>query len=395
MDRRRFLRMAVVRGAAGLSASEAMSAVFAQARSAQVPPAQPHAAQVHAPATPSRTRHIERFAKRLDLIRQSLDVPGMSVAVLHKQAVLLARGFGVADVAARTRATESTPYPIASVTKTFATAVIMKLVEQGKLDLDEPVSSYDHDYAQWCASLKTLNGAASVRGYSCDTARITLRHHLTHTAQGTPGANFEYNAFLFGRLTAVIDAVSPRGYQRSLEEDILDPLGMKDTALGTKDSNKPAVVARMAKPYRLDADGNLSESGAGRSFDRISASSGIISTVADLARYDVGIDHDLVYSPQAKQQVWTPAVTRSGAALPYGLGWFVQGEPGGKGQFVWHYGQYPSAFSSLLFKVPDRHLTFIFLACTERASSVFSLGNGDPLRSAFVSAFVDEFAGYS
>src|SRR5215470_2500457 len=72
--------------------------------------------------TDSMTRDIERFEKRLDLIRQSLDIPGMSVAVLHKQTVILARGFGVTDIAKGTAATENTPYHIASLTKTFAAA---------------------------------------------------------------------------------------------------------------------------------------------------------------------------------------------------------------------------------------------------------------------------------
>jgi len=45
-----------------------------------------------------------------------------------------------------------------------------------------------------------------------------------------------------------------------------------------------------------------------------------------------------------------------------------------------------------LFKVPNRLLTLILLACGERASSVFALGGGDPLRSAFATAFLDEFA---
>jgi hypothetical protein len=61
----------------------------------------------------------------------------------------------------------------------------------------------------------------------------------------------------------------------------------------------------------------------------------------------------------------------------------------------WHYGWYRDAFSSLLLKVPDQRLTFILLACTDRASSVFWLGDGDPLRSAFASAFLDSFAHWS
>ena len=312
--------------------------------------------------------------------------------MLHKQAVILARGFGLVDVAAGTRATENTPYPIASITKTFAAAIIMKLVDEGKLDLDEPISKYDPSYAQWCASLKSVSKSLA-KSYNSATERITLRHHLSHTSQGTPGTSFEYSSVLFAHLTAVIDAVSPKGYVRSVEQDILEPLQMKETALGTKDPNKQAVVARMAKPYRLDPDGKLEEStGAGRSFDRITTASGIISTAMDLAKYDIGIDRDAVYSSQAKQKIWTATVSPTGQKFPYGLGWFVQGTPEASGEMVWHYGQYPAAFSSLLFKLPSRELTLILLACSERASSVFALGNGDPLRSAFVTAFLDEFA---
>jgi CubicO group peptidase (beta-lactamase class C family) len=123
--------------------------------------------------------------------------------------------------------------------------------------------------------------------------------------------------------------------------------------------------------------------------DYISAASGLISTVMDLAKYDVAIDRDMVYSPGAKQQIWTAAKSPTGQRFPYGLGWFVW-EPFTR--FIWHYGWYTDAFSSLLFKIPDRELTLILLACTDRASSVFWLGNGDPLRSAFVTAFLDSSA---
>jgi CubicO group peptidase (beta-lactamase class C family) len=335
--------------------------------------------------------NVERFERRIDLIRQSLDIPGMSVAVVHKQAVVLARGFGVVDVAKGIEATENTPYPVASLTKTFASAVIMRLVEGGKLDLDEKFSTYDPDYAQWCARLKTLSTPLA-KNYNCGSARITVRHHLTHTAQGEPGTNYEYNGVLFARLSNVVDALSPKGYARSIEDDILTPLGMNDTALGAADPKKAGVISRMAKPYRLDRDWALVESDSfSPPFSSVNASVGIISTVLDLARYDVAIDRDIVYSPQAKQQVWTAGISPTGRRLPYGLGWFVFNVPGSDARYPWHYGWYGGAFSSLLFKMPDRELTLILLACTDRASSVFWPGNGDPLRSAFVTAFLDAF----
>jgi CubicO group peptidase (beta-lactamase class C family) len=332
--------------------------------------------------------NVDRFERRVELIRQSLDIPGMSVAVLHRQAVIFARGFGVVDLGNETKATENTPYPIASLTKTFAVAVIMRLVEAGKLDLDEAMATYDPGYAAWCADIKQ-RGLPAARNYNCDSRRITVRHHLTHTAEGEPGNAFAYNGFLFARLTAVVDAVSPKGLNRAIEEDILDPLGMMDTALGGNDPHKAHVIARMAKPYKLDAAAHPVDPGTlSIPPGYMSAASGLISTVMDLAKYDVAIDRDRVYSAQAKQQIWTAASSPTGATFPYGLGWFVFDRGV---RLYWHYGWYPDAFSSLILKMPDRELTFILLACTDRASSVFSLGNGDPLRSAFVTAFLDTF----
>jgi CubicO group peptidase (beta-lactamase class C family) len=253
------------------------------------------------------------------------------------------------------------------------------------------MSTYDPKYAQWCAELKARD-LAPARNYNCDSERITVRHHLTHTAQGKPGTNYAYNGFLFARLSAVVDALSPKGFNRLIEEDILEPLGMKDTALGANDPHKADVIARMAKAYKLDQHGNLVEPGTvSPPFDYMSAASGMISTVVDLAKYDVAIDRDLVYSAQAKQQIWTVGTSPAGQKFPYGLGWFVQEFPGSRLRLLWHYGWYLDAFSSLLIKMPEHELTFILLACTDRASSVFGLGNGDALRSAFVTAFLDSF----
>src|SRR5215813_14647586 len=273
VNRRTFLALASAAGAAGTPLSAAIPG-----NAGSVALAQPQV------AGETMTRDIERFEKQVDLIRQSLDIPGMSAAVVHKQAVILARGFGVVDLAKGTAATENTPYPIASLTKTFAAAVIMRLVEAGKLDLDEAMSTYDPGYAQWCAGLKSANLPAA-RNYNCDSERITVRHHLTHTAQGKPGTVYDYNGTLFARLSAVVDAVSAKGLNRSIEEDILDPLGMNDTALGANDPHKADVVARIPKPYKLDQDGKVVDSTTFTPpLDYITAASGLISTVMDLAK---------------------------------------------------------------------------------------------------------------
>lgn len=80
----------------------------------------------------------------------------------------------------------------------------------------------------------------------------------------------------------------------------------------------------MAKQYKLDAASNPTDPGTlSLPLGYMSAASGLISTVMDLAKYDVAIDRDLVYSAWAKQQIWTTARSPTGATFPYGLGWFV------------------------------------------------------------------------
>src|SRR5258706_922922 len=90
-------------------------------------------------------KQLDRFEKQVNALRESLKIPGMSAIIVKDQKVMWERGFGYADLENRVPATPDTLYSIASVTKTFASTLIMQLVEQGKLDLDEPMSHYSSD----------------------------------------------------------------------------------------------------------------------------------------------------------------------------------------------------------------------------------------------------------
>src|SRR5688572_7443393 len=85
---------------------------------------------------------VDRFLQRLEAERDALKIPGMSVAILADGGELYLGGSGFADLENKVPATADTEYHIASVTKTFAAVVAHRLVEQGKLDLDAPVSKW-------------------------------------------------------------------------------------------------------------------------------------------------------------------------------------------------------------------------------------------------------------
>jgi len=333
-----------------------------------------------ATATPSATATPDPFAQslaafevELEAVRQELKIPGMSAAIVKDGQLLWARGLGYADVENQTPATPDTPYHLASVTKTFAAVVIMQLVQEGKLSLDDPVSRY---------GVKLPEGE-----------KVLVRHLLSHTSAGTPGARYRYDGDRYARLSQVIQAATGRSFQEWLFERILQPLGMNDTAPSPAGCTglplAPAcerVYRAIARPYRL---GENSDSIPGYYQTTFSAAAGLISTVTDLAKLDAALDANTLVTAATKQLMWTPTVSNSGQDLPYGLGWFTQDYRGTR--LIWHYGYWPPSISALFVKLPEERLTFIVLANTDGLSHPFPLGDGDLLTSLPALTFYKRF----
>jgi len=138
-----------------------------------------------APAQPAAKVPIEAFAQEIERLRTELKIPGLSVAVLQGQQVVFSNGFGYADIKDKIPATANTPYNIASCTKPFAAAVLMKLVEAGQLGLDDEMAKILKDtvfsspdgtmqgYANACKKIKEMR-----KDTSSPYARL-FKDHLT------------------------------------------------------------------------------------------------------------------------------------------------------------------------------------------------------------------------
>ncbi|HEX7955711.1 MAG TPA: serine hydrolase domain-containing protein, partial [Pyrinomonadaceae bacterium] len=177
----------------------------------------------------SDAERIARLETLLEGLRQELKIPAYSAAVVKDQKVLWAKGFGYADVERKIPATEHTPYHLASLTKTFASAILMQLVQEGKVKLDEPVSKY---------------------GIALESPGvIRVRHLFSHTSEGNPGEQYRYNGNRFAELDKVIQGAAGKSFGELLIANILDPLGMNETApnvpriVGTKSPNAAGAAA--------------------------------------------------------------------------------------------------------------------------------------------------------
>jgi CubicO group peptidase (beta-lactamase class C family) len=314
---------------------------------------------------------IAEFEQRLENLRDGSNIAAISAVIAKDQKVVWAKGFGMADIATQHAAADTTTYHLASLTKPFASTVLLQLVEEGKVSLDDPASKYGIN----------IPNASAVR----------VRHLLSMTSEGTPGTQFSYNGDRFALLESVIASAAGKSFAAALQERIIAKLGLARTAPNPQSGaflvsglNKATFEANLARGYTYK-NRDYAVTTYPTSFG---AAAGLTSSALDVAAFSMAMDRDALLRPDTKASAWTPAVSPSGAALPYGLGWFSTLYKGVR--VIWHYG-YWTANSSLIVKVPDRGLTFVVLANTDGLSSAYPLGSGKLDSSPWAREFLETF----
>jgi CubicO group peptidase (beta-lactamase class C family) len=319
--------------------------------------------------TPAGT--TAEFAGRLNQLRNDLHMPGMSAVIAKDQRIAWGQGFGFADLENRVAASPTTTFHLASLTKTFCSTIVLQLVEQNLLSLETPVGQYGVPL--------TANGT------------IRVKHLLSHTSEGTPGSQFIYNGDRFAHLSTVVAGASGKGFGQLVSERILQPLNLSNTAPNVADADfdfsqldRTTFTSNVAKPYEIN--GSTVVPGVYPSL--FSCAAGLMGSAADVAQYAMAMDRDAFLQSATKNQAWTNFTLNGGGSAPYGLGWFVQNINGVK--VIWHYGLW-TANSSLIIKVPERGLTFVLLANTDRLSRDFNLAAGDVRVSPFAREFINAY----
>jgi CubicO group peptidase (beta-lactamase class C family) len=316
----------------------------------------------------------------------------MAAAVVSDGEILWSDGLGDADVDGSVPAGPDTPFGLASVTKPIAAVLVMQLVEEGLVDLDDPIADYGV-------------AAAGADG-------VTVRHLLTHTSEGTPGTVHRYNGNRYNLLGGVVEGATGQTFARVLSDHILLPLGMMDTALnpignwgdlsitgfedfryalgwGEAFAHYPDVYARLARPYQFDEDYSIIPG----MYQLVHGpAAGLNSSVTDLATFDIALDAGILLADASRSEMFAPSVpTVTGRTdLAYGIGWYVQEFAGTR--LLWHSGRWPPSTSALYLKVPEHGLTFLILANTDNLTVPFpGIGSGDLSRSLPMLTFFRHF----
>lgn len=282
------------------------------------------------------------------------EAPGFSVAFAKEGKLLYQGAFGLADQRRKEAVNVNHRFRIASVSKPITSVAIFKLIEEGKLKLDDKVFGREGHLSRYKTSKEKDRLEA-----------VTLHHLLTHTCGGwgnsendpmfrspelnhekliaqtlqemplvnTPGEKYDYSNFGYCLLGRVIEKVSGSSYTEYVQQNILNRCGIKGMAIAgntLRDRAENEVV------YYGGAD----ENPYGMNVRRMDAHGGWMATPTDMLRLLVQVDGFANTPDLLKPETITQMTTVPGSGGNYACGWAVNKEPN-----WWHEGSLPGTSS--------------------------------------------------
>ena len=284
----------------------------------------------------------------------------------HRDSIVLARGYGLADVERGVAITPATSFRLASVTKQFTAAAILTLVEGGQLSLDDRldnvlpgVPAYAHEVRvrQLLAHTSGIPDYEPILG-SDDGPQVKDRDVLAllHRASAlyfAPGTSWRYSNSGYALLALIVERVSGETFAQYLRHRLFDRAGMP-TAVAHEDG-VDAVVNR-AYGYSL-------LTGVWRRTDQSRTSAvlgdgGIYASAEELAHWSSALDRSTVLTPPTFETATTPVRLSSGEPTLYGFGWFLDSVNGHRRQR--HEGD-SIGFRTAIQRYPGDGLTVVVL----------------------------------
>lgn len=257
-------------------------------------------------------------------------IPGVSVSVMKNEKICYASGYGLANVELQEKVTPDHLFRLASITKTFTSVCAMKLIEDGKMSLDDKVFGtggiLDAQFPGVTGLatdikvrnlLQHNNGISTSPDLAFSGSNIdNLIKTATQSMTSAPGTKYAYSNIGFMILGKVIEVVSGKEYEKFLKEDVLAPMGITDIHVGGDKSKR-----RSNECIYYSQDG---KNGYGNNLPVIKALGGLIASTNQLMTWLAHLDGldevpDFLKPETLKTMYTTIASTNSQRAL----GWSV------------------------------------------------------------------------
>lgn len=252
-------------------------------------------------------------------------VPGVTVDLAQNGNTIYAQGYGYSDVSTKQAAKPTDIFEIGSITKQFTAAIIMKLQEQGKLHVDDSMSTYLPQYGFPSAiTLRMLlthtSGLANYTSFSqfpdWSANGVPEATVLTAVSQAplqfTPGTAYSYSNSNYFALGGIIEVVTGQSYESNLDQDIFQPLGLQNTYYELP----PAALA--ATGY--DNSSGPLEPVTPWTRSSAFAAGAMSANVYDLVTWENALMHGQVVSPASfKEMTTSDGFVSNGQSYGFGL----------------------------------------------------------------------------
>jgi len=327
--------------------------------------------------------HAEKIDALLAAYNQQRFFNGSALVAENGQ-VILRKGYGMANMEWQIPNGPDTKFRLGSITKQFTSMVIMQLVGEGKIKLDEKITTYLPDYRKDTGDKVTVRHLLShtsgipsytnipgfIQNQSRDPYKVTdfVKKYTSGDLAFEPGSKFEYDNSGYFLLGAIIERVTGMPYEKTLQQRIFDPLGMKETGY----DHAATVLAKRAAGYVLTPGGY--ENAPYIDMSVPFAAGSLFSTVDDLYKWDRALYTDKLLPAELKQTMFTPVLSN------YAFGWSrmtMTLDPAGKTRVstISHNGGI-NGFSTVEIRIPDRQDLIVLLDNTSRGDKINEVAGG-------------------
>ena len=292
-------------------------------------------ASAWAQSEPDKT-DVTGYAERMMATFYRTDAPGAAVLVARGDEVLYRGARGLADVDSGAPLSADSLFRIGSISKQFAAAGLLKLVEAGKVSLDDPLSKYVAGFpnADHITVLELLNHTSGVKDYThikawregpieadVDTAGL-IATFAAAEPDFAPGTDWAYDNSGYVLVGAVIEAASGQPWHEYLRNALFEPLGLSHTGYGAD----PRFAARQVRGYSLDGQQVVPAKRISMTIPH--AAGALLSTVDDLLKWNRALHEGRVLRSDSYARMITPVGKAVEAHYGFGIELAtVQGQP--------------------------------------------------------------------
>ena len=253
-------------------------------------------------------------------------IPGVSLAVITNGQIILAKGYGLANVEHQVPVKPETIFQSGSVGKQFTATAVMMLVEAGKIHLDDNINKYLTKAPESWGKIKVYHLLTHTSGLGDYPSDFDFRRDYTENQllarlskvplEFQPGEKWSYSNVGYLTLGILIGKATGKFYGKFLHERIFKPLEMKTARIISEED----IVPNRAAGYRL-VKGELKNQEWVSPSMNTTADGSLYLTVYDMAKWDAALYTEKLLKKSSLEQMWTPVKLNDGSPYPYGFGW--------------------------------------------------------------------------